>query len=111
MAISHVGGITYINQNIQLNTQIQANNINHFSTHSATNIENFNDKINKSIEVREMEGIEKINDQKKHNKGQYANERENNQKNKGEINLKNSEENNNIYPNNVYDDIILDIEV
>lgn len=104
MAISHVGGMTYVNQNIQLNTQIQANNINHYSVHSAANIEDFNDKINKSIEVRETESIEKVGDQGKHSKQEQRNS-------KNKSNHKDNDLNDNIYPSNVYDDIILDIEV
>lgn len=113
MAISQVGGITYINQNIQLNAQLQANNINHFNVHSLNNLDSFNDKVNKSIEVRETEGIEKVGDQTSRNKQQYE-ENENNRELKEDDlgdSKKDINQNSKTYSSNIYDNITLDIEV
>lgn len=77
MAISQIANISHINQNSQLNAQLQANNINQTTTHNLINIQDFNDKIQKNIDIRPTEEIEKINkDSNPQNQAQHENNNE-----------------------------------
>ena len=69
MAITQVGNISFINQNMHLNSQIQSNSINHYSAQNNINMQNFNSEVEGRIKVRTIDGVDKINDDRSQNKG------------------------------------------
>ena len=101
MAITQVGNISFINQNIHLNSQIQSNNINHYSAQNNINMQNFNSEVEDKMKIRTLDGVDKINDDKPQNRGQNYN-RDNKQ-------YKQNKEN--FYPKIDNDEGILDIKV
>ncbi|RDU64154.1 hypothetical protein [Helicobacter sp. MIT 14-3879] len=103
MAISQIGNITHINQNVTLNSQIQANNLNHPNIQSVINMQDFNDKVKENIEVRPTQGVEVINKDSS-NKKQDKDDKEDSALNKEKV--KKSHINN--YGG---DSVLLDIEV
>ena len=100
MAITQVGNISFINQNIHLNSQIQSNNINHYSAQNNINMQNFNSEVEDKMKIRTLDGVDKINDDRPQNRG---NQNQNNRKHK-----QNKE---NSYPKLENDEGILDIKV
>ena len=100
MAITQVGNISFINQNMHLNSQIQSNNINHYSAQNNINMQNFNNEVEDKMKIRTLDGVDKINDDKPQNRG---NQNQNNRKHK-----QNKE---NSYPKLENDESILDIKV
>lgn len=60
MAVSSIGNLTYINQNLQVGTNLQANAQHRMDLANLTNMQDFQEKLEENKEVRKLEENEAV---------------------------------------------------
>ena len=80
MAISPLGNIIHVNQNMQVQSVMQGNAQNRVDLQNFANMESFNDKLKQLEEVRPTEEISKIDKDRDNSGGKEQKKEENDQK-------------------------------